>query len=295
MIGFTNIRRFSRSARTSLGTIPDFKILSWGLQQFHAPFWTLNAVSGLIFVAGLTAFCLRQPNPWLAYLLAFPYLVIVVAMSGDRQSIALGLLFFSLNAFERGHLYRFALCIFAAGLFHGSALLMLPICLLSHTKNTVQRLLLLLVFALLAAHFFEDTFSIYARRYSRESIQSAGVAYRLAMNSLAAVIFLVFERRFALDQSQSRLWRNISFCTLGLIPLLAFVPSSTAIDRFLLYLFPLQFVVLGRLPRALFEDRQMRGLLTFFVIAYAAAVQATFLFFGSFSQYYVPYHSILDR
>ena len=112
---------------------PGFKILSWGLQQFHAPFWTLNAVSGLIFVAGLTAFCLRQPNPWLAYLLAFPYLVIVVAMSGDRQSIALGLLFFSLNAFERGHLYRFALCIFAAGLFHGSALLMLPICLLSHT------------------------------------------------------------------------------------------------------------------------------------------------------------------
>jgi hypothetical protein len=274
---------------------PAFKILCLSLRQLHQPFWVLNAICGLVFVGGLAAFCQRQPNPWLAYLVAFPYLVIVVAMSGDRQSVALGLFFFGLNAFERGHLYRFALFTMAAALFHGSALVMLPLCLLSYTKSPWQRTLLLLLVLAVAIYFFQETFGVYARRYSLEKIQSAGVTYRLAMNSLSAILFLVFRQRLGLDDRQTKLWRNVSFCTLGLIPLLAYVPSSTAIDRFLLYLFPLQFVVLNRLPTALTQQRRISGLLTLLVIAYAGLVQMTFLSFGSYAKYYVPYQSILNR
>lgn len=274
---------------------PGFKILCWLLHELHQPFWVLNAVCGTMFAAGLTAFCQRQHNPWLAYLVAFPYLVIVVAMSGDRQSVALGFLFFALNAFERGRLYRFVLFILLAALFHGSALLMLPVCLLSYTSSRAQRVLLLLLGLGLGVHFFRETFSIYAHRYSLEKIQSAGVFYRLAMNSLSAIFFLLFQRRFEFEERQTKLWRNISLCTLGLIPLLAYVPSSTAIDRFLLYLFPLQFVVLNRLPKVLSADRQIVGLLTLVVISYAALVQVTFLNFGAYSRYYVPYRSIFDQ
>ena len=273
---------------------PGFKLLCWSLRQARQPFWVLNAICGLVFVAGLTAFCRRQPNPWLAYLVAFPYLVIVVAMSANRQSVALGFLFFGLNAFERGRLYRFTILIAAAALFHGSALLLLPICLLSYTKSRTQRLLLLVAVVALGFYFFRDTFSIYARRYSLEKIQSGGVIYRLAMNSLSAVLFLTMQRRFGLTERQQKLWRNISLSTLCLIPLLAFVPSSTAIDRFLLYLFPLQSVVLSRLPIAFSIEQRTAGLLTILIIGYAALVQATFLSFAAYSKYYVPYRSILD-
>jgi len=69
------------------------------------------------------------------------------------------------------------------------------------------------------------------------------------------------------------------------------LPSSTAIDRFLLYLFPLQFAVLGRLPRALDPGRSP-SFITVVVIAYAAAVQVMFLNFGTYSTYYVPYRSV---
>lgn len=273
---------------------PGYMMLNLALHQFGAPFWALNLICGTIFVAGLTAFCRRQPNPWLAYLVAFPYLVIVVAMSGNRQSVALGLLFFALNAFERERLGRFVLFILLAALFHGSILLILPLCLLSYSRNNLQSALLLIGAAVLGVYFFHDVFSIYARRYSTDKIQSTGVVYRLAMNAMAAILYLVFRKRFALEDHQASLWRNISLCTLSLVLLSIVFPSSTAIDRFLLYLFPLQFIVLSRLPKVLGGDGRATRAATIGVIAYAALVQITFLLFGTFARYYIPYRWIFN-
>lgn len=273
---------------------PGFMLLNLALHQVDAPFWMLNLICGSIFTAGLTAFAARQPNPWLAMLIAFPYLVIVVAMSGDRQSVALGLLFFAFNAFERQQLFRFTALVLLAALFHGSTLLILPICLFSYTHSPILRALLLAATIAIGFYFFEHIFNIYALRYSREKIQSTGVAYRLAMNAGAALLFLIFRRRSLIEPHQAKLWRNISLCTLALAGVLVIIPSSTAVDRFLLYLFPLQFFVLSRIPSALTQSRQAAGQLTLLVIAYAAAVQVVFLQFGTFSSYYIPYRWILQ-
>jgi hypothetical protein len=273
---------------------PGYFVLNWLMHRVDAPFWVLNFCCGAIFVAGLTAFCRRQPNPWLAFLVAFPYLVLVVAMSGNRQSVALGFMFFALNDFEQRRLNRFAVLTVFAALFHSSVLLMVPLCLLSYTRSGLQRAVLLLVAAALAYYFFQESFSIYARRYSVEKIQSTGVVYRLAMNGLAAILFLLFQGRFALNEHQTRLWRNISVATLVLIGLVLVVPSSTAVDRFLLYLFPLQFVVLSRLPKLLSGGRGGEGQLTLLVVGYAALVQATFLLFGTYASSYIPYRSIFQ-
>lgn len=282
---------FSLSHCLSLAD-PGYFGLYWLLHQFSAPFYVVNIICGCVLSAGLTAFCWRQPNPWLAFLTAFPYLVIVVGMSGNRQSLALGFLFFALNAFERRKLIRFFVWMGIAGLFHGSVLLMLPVCLMSYTTNGLQKAVLLVILVLLGAYFFHESFDVYARRYSAENIQSTGVAYRLAMNGLAAVLFLAFHRRFDLDEHERKLWRNMSLGTAALGLLLAIIPSSTAVDRFLLYLFPLQFFVFARIPKVVGRDRKTSGQFTLSLIAYAALVQVVFLFFGTFASYYVPYRTI---
>jgi hypothetical protein len=271
-----------------------FGLLLWLLHRAEAPFWILNLIIGVIFVGGLTAFCRRQPNPWLAYLVAFPYLVVVVGLSGLRQSAALGFLFFALNEFERGRLIRFTLLLVIGASFHASAVVMLPICLLSYTRNNLQRAVLLLVAALLASHFLADTFAIYARRYGSTAIQSSGVLYRVAMNGLAAVLFLGFRNRFTMEEHERRLWRNFSLLTFGLAAILLFVPSSTAVDRLLLYLFPLQLVVLSRVPLVLGRERQAAGQLSWAIIVYSAAIQAVFLLFGVAAAGYVPYRTIFS-
>ena len=271
-----------------------FAALLWLLHRLHWPFWILNLICGTIFVTGLTAFCRRQPNPWLAYLVALPYLVIVVGLSGVRQSAALGFLFFALTAFERGQLVRFTLLLIAGASFHGSAMVMLPICLLSYTRNNLQRVVLLAIAALFAMYFLRDTFAVYAHRYGTTKIQSSGVLYRVAMNGIAAAIFLGFRKRFVMSDHESRLWRNFSLLTFGLALLLLVVPSTTAVDRLLLYLFPLQLVVLSRVPRILSGEQQGAGQLTWAISLYAAAIQAVFLLFGVAAAGYVPYRTILS-
>jgi hypothetical protein len=53
------------------------------------------------------SFCRTQPRPWLALTLAFPYLVVVVAMGYTRQGVAIGLEMLALLALERDRLLPF--------------------------------------------------------------------------------------------------------------------------------------------------------------------------------------------
>jgi hypothetical protein len=288
-----NYAKLFRFEQALLHIDPAFFLLIWGLGQIHAPFWVLNFICGVVFVVGLTAFSLRQPNPWLSYLLAFPYLVIVIGMSGLRQSVALGFLFFALRAFEDGKLYRLAILTIVAALFHSSAILILPLLLFSLQKKSAQRAAMLCLVLIIFIFQFQTAFNVYAARYASLKIQSGGLVYRLAMNGLAVVLFFTFQQKLRFSEQMSRLWRNFSFCTLALVLLALVIPSTTAVDRFLLYLFPLQFAVLGRLPLALVPERSP-SFVTVAVIGYAAAVQIVFLSFGTFASYYVPYRSLLN-
>jgi hypothetical protein len=214
-------------------------------------------------------------------------------MSGNRQSMALGFLFLALVAFEQHQIIAFVLLTLVASLFHASAVLMLPIGLLSFTRNGPVRALLLLTSSVLGFYLLRGTFSVYVSRYSLDKIQSTGIWYRLAMNALPAAVFLSFQRRFSFEEHERILWRNLSILSIAVAPLVFIIPSSTALDRIILYFFPLQFAVFTRLPYSLDTSRKSIGSSIMVVIAYAAAIQLVFLSFGKFASYYVPYHSIL--
>ena len=64
------------------------------------------------------------------------------------------------------------------------------------------------------------------------------------------------------------------------------VRSSAAVDRLALYTIPLQMVVLSR-PRSVFTSE---GFGTALIIAYAAAVQFTWLNYAHHARFWVPYH-----
>ena len=293
-VGYIEIFRYTQLFTFKQAVLhfdPAFFLLIWEIGHLGAPFWVTNVCCGIVFVYGLTAFCLRQPNPWLAYLLAFPYLVIVIGMSGARQSVALGFLFLALNAFQDGRLSRAAVLTITGALFHSSLLLMLPLLLISYDKKSIQRAAIVCLVVAVFVLEFQSAFSVYAARYSSVKIQSGGLVYRLAMNAIAAGAYFAFKDKLGFSDHESKLWRNFSICTAALVALALALPSSTAIDRFLLYLFPLQFAVLGRLPRALDPGRSP-SFITVVVIAYAAAVQVMFLNFGTYSTYYVPYRSV---
>lgn len=273
----------------SLHGDPGFYTLMWLLRRVDAGFWVLNLICAAIFTWGLLAFAKRLPNPWLAIAVAVPYLIIVIAMSGTRQATALGFIFLALVAFTRRNTRAFLGWSAAATLFHASAILTVPFAGLSFTRNRFQALLLGLAIVFLAWFTLGSPLALYSRRYLTEGLPSAGLIYRVGMTSVAALLyFIAVQRRVGLEQHERTLWRNYSLFALAGIGIAVAFPTSTALDRILIYLFPLQIFVLSMFPYV----AQRRGTPTLPIAAilfYLAAILFVFLNFGVNAESYIPY------
>ena len=99
--------------------------------------YLINLLSAVFFSWGLYVFCRAQPRPWLALVVAVPYLITVVAMGYTRQSAAIGIAMLAIVALGQGRTWRFMLWIALAALFHKSAIVLVPMAVLVNTKRRV--------------------------------------------------------------------------------------------------------------------------------------------------------------
>jgi len=229
---------------------PAYQILTWISLEMDWGIIGVNLIGGAIFAFSLVAFCVAQPQPWLALAVAVPYLVIVVAMGYSRQAIALGIEMLGLLSLRNKSTLNFVISIILAATFHKTAMLLLPIAALANSSNRywtaswVGLTGVVLYYLLLAKD--ADTL---VTNYVGGAMQSEGAAVRLVMNAVPASIILIWGSRFSFAESEASLWRWIAIISLLLLGLFLMMPSaSTALDRMALYMLPLQLVVFSRLP-----------------------------------------------
>jgi hypothetical protein len=273
----------------SEGADPGYRLFNWLADRLGLGIYAVNLACGAIFVAGLFAFCRRQPNPWLALAVAVPYFLIVVAMGYSRQSVAAGLTMFGLVALADGSRLRFVLWLALAATFHRSAVILVPLAVLAGDRHRVWAALwvggaALLLYLLLLSETID---SLYAA-YIEAQYASEGALVRVAMNAVPAILFLALRRRFPLTDGERRLWTWVSLLALIFVPALIVSPSSTAVDRVALYLIPLQLFVFARLPQTL---APMFGNLpaTLAVLAYYGAVLFVWLAYAAHAFAWLPY------
>ena len=270
-----------------------FYTLMWLLKSAGAEYWVLNLICAAIFTFGLFAFAKRLPNPWLAVAVATPYLVIVIAMSTTRQATAIGFVFLALVAFKRGNNVGFIIWILIAAAFHSSAIVVMPFAGLSVARNRFQSIALILITAVAAYFTFGSTFSEYTRDYlGRYTVTSSGTIYRIVMNIVPAAIYLLAMRRLPFPPQERILWRNFSLLAFLSVPLLYVIQSSTALDRILLYAFPLQIMMLSWTPY-LFKGRVQQIAIIFLIMIYLAIQQYVFFNFAVNADAHLPYRNIL--
>ena len=272
---------------------PVFYAIVWFLRNYGFGYWVLNLMCAVFFTWGLFAFANRQPNRWLAVAVAVPYLVIVIAMSGLRQATAIGFVFLALVAFADRSPVRFLFYIACGAAFHASAILVVPFAGMSFTRNRFQSVLLLLIVAVAGYFFLRGSFAEYTNDYivkSGRTAESSGTVYRIAMNFVPALIFFRYGKHIPLDPRDRSLWRNFALLAIASVGIYMVIPSSTALDRVLLYLYPLQMFVLSRVP-TLFagQSRAIYMLITIMILLYLAALLAIFMTFGVNSAAYIPY------
>ncbi len=269
---------------------PAYSLLNWlAVRSGLGPYF-VNTVSAAIFSWGLVVFCRAQPRPWLALVVAAPYLVTVVAMGYTRQGVAIGLIMLGLVALLDRKLLRFVLFVVLAALFHKSAVILMPLAVLAGTRHRLWTVFWVgLSSVLFYVLLLQEAVEALTVGYIEAEYQSQGAAIRVAMNALPAVLFLWFRRRFVMPPADRTFWTWMSLGALGFVWLLLVSPSSTAVDRVALYWIPLQLLVLSRLPNALGKPDGLNGTLVRGVVAYSAAVLFVWLVFATHAEYWLPY------
>ncbi|MEG3123114.1 EpsG family protein [Sphingomonas sp. GB1N7] len=258
--------------------------------RLDAGMWLVNTICGLIMTLGIIRFCSRQPNPALTFLVAIPYLVIVVGMGYTRQGVAIGIILAGFADVEEKSIVRLVVFIFAAALFHKTALLMLPIAMAPILRrNLIQSILGGLIFLALFAVLLSNSADQMITGYVDSDYESSGAVVRVAMNFVPAVLALLLRKRLGFNTYQQDMWSVIALVALATLPLVIFANFTTAIDRLALFLIPLQLAVLPRIPYVFGTKGGTSTQLTLAVCGYSAAVQMVWLVFATHAQYWVPY------
>lgn len=274
-----------------------YSLLNWIGGNVGGGIYLVNFICGTIFSISLLMFCRCQPRPWLALVLAFPYLVTVVAMGYSRQGVAIGIEMIALLALQRDRLIQYLCLIILAASFHRTALVMLvlPASTLS-AQLRLSQLLRLILFVGAGYGFYsaviEPNLNYYSYVYLELEYESHGALIRVLLCLVPSLVFLSSRKSFTNDIVEQKIWSLLSIFALISFTALFFLSSSTAVDRLSLYLIPLQLFVGSRIP-----DTRLLGLTPPFwnqlLVVLSLVVLLVWLLGSPYSYTWLPYKSIL--
>jgi hypothetical protein len=271
-----------------------FTALSILAAQFTTGIVFITMFSGIVMAGALMLFCLRQPRPWLCMTVAFPYLVVVCGMGYIRQGIAISFILIGLMALERERIGRYVVWVATGALFHGTALLMIPVAAITSRRNRVLvtaavAVVTIVAFQTLIASRADTLFTSYVE----VDASSSGALVRAFMGALPGSLFLIFRKEFGLEGSEHRAWTALSAAAVAAVPAVLLFASSTVIDRLGLYLLPVQCFVYARVPDALAKSTQQRQLFAVGILLLYITVFFTFLNYGDHAESWFPYRFYL--
>lgn len=296
LYSFNRLKNISLSEAISTSKFePVYAVLCWIINQMDFSILGVNLIGSIIFLTGLTVFCRRQPNSWLALSIAVPFLVIVVGMGYNRQASAIGCLLLAFISLADGYIFRFALLIALGSLFHATLLLLMPLGLIVckskrfwQAKNFWTWIWMGVIGILLFYYLLSEYLDVLKRYYFGIRMTSDGAFIRAMMCAIPATIFLLFRKQFNLSLVQQRLWTWISIASITCFAMVEILPSSSAVDRFAYYLIPIQLFVYSRLP-LLFQRGISRQALTLTIITCYAIIQFVFLNYAAHAHGWLPY------
>jgi hypothetical protein len=273
---------------------PAYAILLWISVKLGLGVYGANLVGALIFFAGLFRFARTTPLPWVALTVAMPILVVVVAMSANRQTISIGILLWLIARWESTSLLGRVAHVLAAAAFHLSAIFFLMFAALGLDMRRSYRVILGLVMAVSTFAFLqlsggaEYYDSLYVSGQSA-LVNSSGATQHVLLNGLPAAMII------AGKTMRERLFPNVLLRQMALLAL-ALVPAaylySVASGRMTLYLFPVSMYALSALPGVL-DGAALRALARTALCVCMCAVLVFWLSFANSRNAHIPYSNAL--
>ncbi len=256
---------------------------------------TLVFISAVVYCIGLFSLARSCQEPMLALVAAIPYLSIAVAMSGLRQAMAIGIIFFLLSRWYRWGTPAKLAAIVAAASFHFSALALLPIIILETRMTPVQRIGGAIVVGAIVTYLVGTAGSRideYAGNYlGGEASNAPGAVFHVMLTAGPALAYFFFRRRWIKIYGKIPIvdW----FAAIGAFAMIPVFLFPTATDRMTLYFAGVALIIQANLPR-LWKDSTEQFLVRTAIVVLNVVAMATFLFAGNKSTSFVPYQSVFS-
>lgn len=271
---------------------PLYAAMLWSSGKLGLGVYGSNLFGTLIFLLGLFSYARTTPSPWFALLVAMPILVIVVAMSANRQAAAIGMLLWAIARWDTSSLARRVIYIGIATMFHASAIMFLvftvaDLHIRARYKVILSGIFMAAIFAYLSSTgiggYYDALYGAGQTKYTR----SSGALYHVMLNGGPALIYFLL-RRSRTILLPNDLHRNMAVLAVILIP--ASFVASAASGRIGLYLFPVSMYVLTAIPY-LIKRNDLRilyrlGLTLFFIF-----VAIFWLGFSNSGHAHLPYRN----
>ena len=274
-----------------------YTFLYWISVTYLNGIYFTNFICSVIFAIGLIRFNnYFSPHPWFALLISFPYIIIIVSMGYTRQAAALGLIMYGLVNLVKGENLKFYVFIFIGSLFHKTALIAMLVGVLYNYKFNLKQNILLILFILFSLGIYEFKkeevdFLVY-HYVTNVTLNSSGALARIIVNSVPALIFLLYIKRFYKEYDDGKLWLIFSLISIILIPLAVYY--STFTDRVGIYFSLIQLVVLSRFV-FLIRYNDLSFLFMSIVIICYFVFLLIWLNFGIHAEGWLPYSNYLIR
>lgn len=272
-------------------------LLFWISETSGLEIYLSNMVAGLIMLTGVFTFARRTANPWLALVAATPYFIIVMGMSGMRQTMAAGIILFLFSRWERYRFHSRFFFILIAAMFHTSALINNIFLIVKMNIRMRYKLMfggaigLVTMYLGTEVAMYADNIAKYQQRYLEGNFmdRSLGSVYHIAMIAVPAFLGFIYRKKI------SENIHNPSLLSFGLYAsvtiLILNVVSPTAASRLTVYLYFLPMMVYPALVSSLGQRARLGSI--FAVIAFHVIIMITWFLFGNHAFAYENYKNIL--
>lgn len=274
---------------------PGYALLLYVSGQLDFGIYGTYFAGTLIFLAGLFRYAQTTPSPWVALLVAIPFLVIVVGMSAARQTVAIGILLWLAAEWSKASVTKRTALILLASMFHFSAagfllFVFLDLRVRLWLKVAGSAVMMGAIFYIMEttgrAEYYND---VYISGQS-EMTQSEGALMHVMLNGGPALLAFALGKRYRSLLIPDRLHMQMTLAAIALIPLA--LVTSTAAGRITLYLFPVSMWIFAALPQMFHNGVARLGVRTF-IAFFFPAILVIWLNFGNASIAHRNYNNAL--
>lgn len=280
-----------------VGNEPGFKLLMWLADRTGGGILLVNAVSALVFCWGFFTLARRCREPLIAIVVATPLLVVGFAMSGTRQALALGLIFYLCATWNRRRAVGRMAWVLFAGLFHFSAIFFLIFVALAARTTMTLRVVAAAVIALvivLIVYLAPEAMEAYSQLYvsGGRRLEAPGAIAHVGILATASLAYFLYRKHWIQVNGDDPLYRNLAIAALVAVP--GIYVSSVGAYRFSLYLWPMAMYVWAGMP-ALIQNPVGRMFYRLCIVIASGAVLIGWLSLSNSGWAWLPYQSWLVR